>query len=133
MTIDWPKYWCLPGFTAGFFTVGVPYWLIPYNKVNLPDALLAIGLLVVITAAALTRVFSGRRFWHVVAIMGSTVPAVVIARVVVDGLRDPTSHNLFRFEVVIAVFVGAWRGWRELCSEVWLCCYCAGDNTKTRR
>ena len=106
MTIDWRKYWWQPGFTAAFFTVGVPYWLTPYNKVNLPDSVLGAGLLVVIAAAALARVYSGRPFWRVVAIMGSVVPAVVMARVVVDGLRDSTSHNLWPFEVVIAVSVG---------------------------
>ena len=106
MAIDWRKYWWQPGFTAAFFTVGVPYWLTPYNKLNLPDSVLGAGLLVVIAAAALARVYSGRPFWRVVAIMGSVVPAVVMARVVVDGLRDSTSHNLWPFEVVIAVSVG---------------------------
>ena len=106
MTVDWRKYWWQPGFTAAFFTVGVPYWLIPYNTLNLPDSVLSAGLLVVIAAAALVRVFSGRHFWRVVAVMGSVVPAVIMVRVVVDGLRDSTSHNLWPFEVVIAVFVG---------------------------
>jgi hypothetical protein len=106
MTIDCHKYWWVPGFAAGFFTVGVPYWLVPYNTVSLPDAVMGVGLLVVIAAAALTRVYSRRRFWRVVAVMGSIVPAVVMARVVVDGLRDSTSHNLWPFEVAIAVFVG---------------------------
>jgi hypothetical protein len=27
--------------------------------------------------------------------------AFVILRIVVDGLRDPTSHNLFPFEILI--------------------------------
>lgn len=106
MTVDWRKYWWQPGFTAAFFTVGVPYWLIPYNTLNLPDSVLSAGLLVVIAAAALARLFSGRHFWRVVAVMGSVVPAVIMVRVVVDGLRDSTSHNLWPFEVVIAVFVG---------------------------
>jgi len=106
MTVDWRKYWWQPGFTAAFFTVGVPYWLIPYNTLNLPDSVLSAGLLVVIAAAALARLFSGRHFWRVVAVMGSVVPAVIMVRVVVDGLRDSTSHNLWPFEVVIAVVVG---------------------------
>jgi hypothetical protein len=42
----------------------------------------------------------------VVTAIGSAVPAVVMARVVVDGLRDSTSHNLWPLEVVIATFVG---------------------------
>lgn len=106
MTTDWRKYWWQPGFTAAFFTVGVPYWLIPYSKLSLPDAVLGVGLLVVAAATALARVYSGRRFFRVVAVIGSAVPAVVIVRVVVDGLRDSTSHNLWPFEVVIAAIVG---------------------------
>jgi hypothetical protein len=106
MNIDFRRFWWQPGFTAAFFTVGVPYWLIPYHKLNLPDAVLGAGLLVVVAAAALARVYSARTFWRVVAVMGSAVPAVVMARVVADGLRDSTSHNLWPFEVVIATIVG---------------------------
>jgi len=106
MTLDWRKFWWQPGFVAAFLAVGIPYWLIPYNKLNLPDAVLGAGLLVLIIAAALARVSSGRRFFVVVAVMGASVPAAVMARVIFDGLRDSSSHNLWPFELVIAVFVG---------------------------
>ncbi len=106
MTIDWRKYWWQPGWAAAFFAVGVPYWLIPYNKVNLPDAVLGAGLFVVVAAAVLARAYSGKPFWRVVGVIGSVVPAVVMVRVAVDVSRDSTSHNLWPFEVVIAVFVG---------------------------
>jgi formate-dependent nitrite reductase membrane component NrfD len=84
----------------------VPYWAIPYNKVNLPDSVLGAGLLVVIAVAALARAYLGRPFWRIVAVMGSVIPAVVMVRVMVDCSRDPTSHNLWPFEVFIAVIVG---------------------------
>jgi hypothetical protein len=106
MTLDWRKYWWQPGFVAAFLAVGVPYSQIPYNRLNLPDAVLGAGLLVLVAAAALVRVYSDRHFFRVVVVMGSSVPAVVIVRVLVDGLRDSTSHNLWPFEVVIAAFVG---------------------------
>ena len=106
MTVEWRKYWWQLGFAAAFFAVGVPYWRVPYGKLNLPDAVLGAGLLVVVAAAALARVDSGRRFLRVVAVVGSSVPAVVMVRVVFDGLRDSTSHNLWPFELVIAAFVG---------------------------
>ena len=86
--------------------MGVPYWLIPYNKLNLPDAVLGAGLMVVVAAAALARVYSGRHFFRVVVVMGAAVPAAVMMRVMVDVVRDPTSHNLWPFEVMIAVPVG---------------------------
>jgi len=106
MSIDWRKYWWQPGFALAFFAVGVPYWLIPYNKLNLPDALLGAELAVVFVAAALARMYSGKSFMRVVMVMGSAVPAVVMARVVVDGVLDYSAHNLWPFEVVIAILVG---------------------------
>lgn len=106
MTIDWRKYWWQPGFALAFFAVGVPYWLIPYNKLNLPDALLGVELVVVFAAAALARLYSGKSFLRVAMVMGSAVPAVVMARVVVDGVLDYSAHNLWPFEVVIAILVG---------------------------
>lgn len=106
MTIDWNKYWWLPGFAAALLAVGVPYWLTPYGKVDHPNPLLGAGLLVVVAAAALTRFYSGRPTLKVAAVMGSVFPAVVMLRVVVEVSRDPTSHNLWPFEVVITAFVG---------------------------
>jgi hypothetical protein len=106
MILDWRKYWWQPGFLAAFFAVGIPYWLIPYNKLNLPDAVLGFGLLVLVVVAALARISSGRRLFVVVAVMGASVPAAVMVRVIFDGFRDSSSHNLWPFELVIAVFVG---------------------------
>lgn len=106
MTPDWRKYWWQPGFALAFFAVGVPYWLIPYNRLNLPDALLGVELLVVFAVAALARMYSGKSFLRVAMVMGSAVPAVVMARVVVDGVLDYSDHNLWPFEVVIAILVG---------------------------
>jgi len=105
MAIEWKKYWWQPGFALAFFAVGVPYWLIPYNKLNLPSALLGAELVVVFAVAALARVYSGKSFLRVVVVMGSAVPAVVMARVVVDGVLDYSAHNLWPFEVVIAILV----------------------------
>ena len=51
MTFDCQKYWWQPGFGAAFFAVGVPYSQIPYNRLNLPDAVLGAGLLVLVAAA----------------------------------------------------------------------------------
>jgi hypothetical protein len=34
--------------------------------------------------------------------MGASVPAAVMARVIYDGASDPTSHNLWPFEIILA-------------------------------
>src|SRR5439155_14171598 len=88
-------------------SIGVPYWLIPYSKLNLPDGVLGIGLAFLFVATVLARIYSGRSLFRVIAVLGSVVPAVVMLRVAADVARDPTSHNLWPFELVIALIVGA--------------------------
>jgi len=98
--------WLYIAFTAGLFAVGIPYWLIPYRQVNLPDALLTSALLVVVLAAFVVRTTSAASFWRGVLIVGAAVPAAVMMRVSWETTRDPTSHNLWPFEIVIALVVG---------------------------
>jgi hypothetical protein len=93
-------------FTVALMSVGIPYWIIPYNQVNLPSALLAPGLLVVAIAALLLCMCRVASFWKTTLVMASSPAAVVMLRVLVDATRDPTSHNLWPLEVVIAMIVG---------------------------
>jgi hypothetical protein len=101
------RYFLGIGFIVSFCFVGFPYWSVPYSNLNLPTALLGLGLWVVVISAFLLRYFRVASFWKVSAILGASIPAVVLARVVADGLKDPTSHNLWPFEMVIAFVVGA--------------------------
>ena len=98
--------WKISACIAALAAVGIPYWVIPYNKVNLPDALLGPGLVVVCISSLLLCLYHIAPFWRATLIMGATVPGVVIIRVLVEGVRDPTSHNLWPFEVIIAGLVG---------------------------
>jgi hypothetical protein len=93
-------------FVTSFLAVGMPYWLIPYHRLNLPDALLGAGLVVVGIAAFALRAWGAAPFWRATMIAAASVPAVVLARVIVDAARDPTSHNLWPLELVIAMLVG---------------------------
>jgi hypothetical protein len=101
------KYWLVAAFAIGFLAVGLPYWQIPYAKVSLPSTLYGPGLLVVAAGAAAARAFGKARFLMVFLIVGATVPLAVLARVAVETNRDPTSHNLWPFEFIIATAVGA--------------------------
>lgn len=98
--------WLAAAFLVGFFAVGSGHWPIPYSKVSLPDSLYGIGLIVVGGAAALTRALSDNRFWRTVLVTSAAVPGAVFARVIFDTWRDPTSHNLWPFEILIALVVG---------------------------
>jgi hypothetical protein len=96
----------LIGFLVSALAVGMPYWVTPYGRLTLPDALMGPGLLVVGLAACLLRSHGAARFWKVTLVPASSVPAVVLSRVLADGLRDPTSHNLWPLEFLIATGVG---------------------------
>ncbi len=96
----------LVGLAAGFLAVGTPYWAISYRDAQLPSSLLTPALAVVAAAAAIVRAVGAAPFWRIVGIVGASAPAVVVARVAVETTRDPTSHNLWPFEVAIACGVG---------------------------
>jgi hypothetical protein len=99
--------WILPlGFAASTLATGVPYWSMPYQQVNLPNALYGPGLLVLFLGAVIAQTGEASTFWKRVAIFGSSLPVVVLIRVAAETLADPTSHNLWPFEVIIACALG---------------------------
>jgi hypothetical protein len=93
-------------FLAGALAIGIPYFALEYSQVNLPSSLFGWGLFLLLALAAFIRISSSAGFLSTAAVMALVAPAVVMARVVVDTARDPTSHNLWPLEVVIAGFVG---------------------------
>ena len=99
-------YWLIATFVVSFFAVGFPYWQIPYAKVSLPSTLYGTGLLVVGVLAAAARTFGKARLLAVILVIGAAVPAPILARVAVDTAKDPTSHNLWPFEFIIAAVIG---------------------------
>ena len=100
------SHWWAPAFFVAFFAAGIPYWQIPYATLSLPDSLIGMGLLVVSVVAALTRAVAKSRLLPVIFVVGAAVLCAVFARVVADGMRDPTSHNLWPIELVITAVVG---------------------------
>jgi hypothetical protein len=105
--------WVLAGFTAGVVATGLPYWTIPYSQVSLPNTLVQNCLLPIALVAVLLPLVSGLGIVRSAMAVGIAVPGAVFARMVVDTSRDPTSHNLWPIEVMIAMVVGmavAWPG-----------------------
>lgn len=98
--------WLVGAFVVSFCAVGIPYWRVPYSEVSLPTTLMAAGLVVVVLAAAVVRFLGRHGFLASLLVVALAVPSAVIARVAVDTARDPTSHNLWPFEVFIAWMVG---------------------------
>lgn len=94
------------GFCAAVVSLGLKYWLIPYGTLNLPEALLGPGLAVTGFGCAIAVALGAAKFWRGVLVFGSAAPTTVMIRVVVECVADPTRHNLWPFEVVIAYGVG---------------------------
>jgi hypothetical protein len=92
-------------FAVSFFVIGWPYWQVAYAQVSLPETLLGWPILVVVAAAAAACVARANAF-AVFLIVGAAVPSAVLARVIFDTAVDPTSHNLWPFEIVLAGMLG---------------------------
>lgn len=87
-----------------FFISGISFWRIPYSNVTLPDSFYGAGVLVVFaTAAALSFRFSFRKG---LLLPGLVFPAVLMTRVIAEGVVDPTRHNLWPLALTIAVLLG---------------------------
>lgn len=89
---------------VGALAQGWTYWRLPYAQLNVTVlwSPMLIGIALLPTMArylGLHPVLGG-------VAAGGSLPLVVMARVVADGLKDPTSHNLWPFELVISGFLG---------------------------
>lgn len=91
---------------AAFLAAGIPWWLAPYNRFTFSSPSAIVGFLAFAGIAAWAAGWSRLGLAGATFAAGGAVPGAVMARVVVDGLRDPTSHNLWPFEVVFAVVFG---------------------------
>ena len=100
-----PQPFLLAAFTVAFASVGAIYWRVPYSRADV-TSIGAWGAAIVGTLTAAAIIAGRCRFWPSVLALAGSVPAVVATRVVFDGMRDPTSHNLWPFELVFATVVG---------------------------
>lgn len=71
-----------------------------------------LGLLVVGAGAPLWGIWKWRGGWRIAAAVPALAMVFVVGRIVIDTARDPTSHNLWPFEILMwggasAVFMGA--------------------------
>ena len=99
-----PKKVMMGAFLLCFFITGIPFWLIPYSNVTVPNSFFGIGIVAVFfTAAALAFRFGFRKG---LAVPGLVFPAVLMVRVVVEGVMDPSRHNLWPLALIIVVILG---------------------------
>ncbi len=99
--------WVMLAFAVVVLAAGIPYWRIPYDELNrghfavLPGALL-LGFLTFILIV--TKVAPAK---SIALAMLACVPVIVCISIAKDTARDPTSHNLWPFELIIAAIAGA--------------------------
>jgi hypothetical protein len=96
----------LIAFAVSFLAVGIPYWSVPYAQVALPNTLWGFGLLVVLLSSAAVRAALGVTVLRTFAVVGASVPAAVLVRVIAGVSADATSHNLWPLELILAAAVG---------------------------
>ncbi len=98
--------WLLIAFAIALVGVGFGYWQLEYSQLSLPDSLYGPGLAAVFVVALMVRAFGLARFrvaWLLIAV---SVPAAVIVRIAFDTIANPTTHNLWPLEILIATGIG---------------------------
>jgi len=96
----------LAWFSAAFFAAGIPWWLAPYNRFAFSHPASILGCLAFVGMAAWVAGGTPLGLGRGGLVVGAAVPCAVMVRVVVDTMKDPTSHNLWPFEVVFAGLFG---------------------------
>jgi hypothetical protein len=99
-------WWLALATLASFLAIGIPYWRIPYHDLNLPDALMTPWLLLAMALALRLCFTRAAPSWLAASMTAVAVVAVAIVRINIDTAHDPTSHNLWPLELVIALGVG---------------------------
>lgn len=99
-----PKKAMIGAFILCFIIAGIPFWQTPYAQLAVPNAFFGIGAIAVFSVAAVLAFrFSFRQG---LIIPGLVFPAVLMIRVIVEGLVEPGRHNLWPLALIIAIVAG---------------------------
>lgn len=88
---------------------GSVYWTTGYSDLDIGSIGLGLYLIAVVPVIALRATRSAPYLLAAAALPAGLVTAVAV-RIAVDVAQDPTSHNLWPFEIVIAGVVGVFWG-----------------------
>ena len=102
--------WLAVAFFTAFLATGSQLWPGSYQEYLSRGGGIQLVATVAIVAI-LVAAISGLGIARSALAVGCGVPAATFARVVADGVQDPTSHNLWPFEVGIALIVGMAAAW----------------------
>jgi hypothetical protein len=106
-----PKTWTWVSVSVVLSTVvlGVVYWASPYSDTDISTVVGPVLFIAMLPVVAL-RATGVAPFLLSAAAGAASVVAVVMLRVIVDVSNDPTSHNLWPLEIVIAGVLGMLAG-----------------------
>lgn len=100
------RLWQAGAFIVPAVVLGVPYLAADYSNLEGSGVVWGWGLLVIAAVALLARAVGRLSLLLALVLPASALLAVVAVRIVIDTALDPTSHNLWPFEIVIASFLG---------------------------
>lgn len=95
---------------------GAVYWSVPYGEVNFfgTQFLITWGIIAIV-GGFLGVQFLRKSTRHSAVIVSTGFLLAVLMRIIVEGIQDPTSHNLFPFEIFITMIlsfppalIGSW-------------------------
>lgn len=87
--------------------LGVPWWQIPYNRIELSNPVLWPGLALLMVLPALLVGLELARARIATLVMLGCMPAIDVISIGHDTAIDPTTHNLAPIEVVMMLVLGA--------------------------
>jgi hypothetical protein len=96
--------WLAVAFSTAFLAAGSQFWRGSYQEYLSRGGTQLVAMVAV--AAILVAAISSLGIVRSALAVGCGVPAATFARVVADGLQDPTSHNIWPLEIGISLIVG---------------------------
>jgi H+/Cl- antiporter ClcA len=105
------KRWTVATIILGFLAGGLPLWPTPYNSIDLSNPeFLGLWIVAGTIAGGFAAALSNLSMHRSAALLGAGFGMAVLARVLFETIQDPTTHNLWPFEVAIGVAVGLLAG-----------------------
>ena len=98
--------WVLAAFVVPVVVLGVPYLSVTYSQLRYSGVVGWYGTLVLGATALAARLLGRVSLPLAIVVPVAALLSVVAARIVMDVSVDPTDHNLWPFEIVIAAGSG---------------------------
>lgn len=105
------KRWTVATVFLGFLAGGLPLWPVPYDSIDLSSpGFLGLWIVAGTIAGGFPAALSTLSMHRTAGLLGSGFGIAVLARALVEMTQDPTTHNLWPFEIAIGVAVGLLSG-----------------------